>query len=248
MKKSFLFLMLAGGLTAAAQVDQTQANTNTNTTSHTTMNQDHWNKNADGTYRLLSTGDYSAYSAPSHVQLYFTRDYPTVNTTVNWMPIGEYWRASYNDAGRYSHVFYTSSGDNFMVALPVTQSWVPDDVITAASNMYGGSVYDITMLKGYNNANVYQVRFLNGNEITSEWLNDQGVKVTEYYRTEELDKMHHHHMYNPGQNQTQLNLNTTEGSGSEIKEMKIKTEGDETKIKIETEDGKKTKTKIKNDQ
>lgn len=267
MKKSFFFMLLvAGGMSVSAQDTTDQQNTNqTNqtTTTQTDMNSTNVNmnntttdysnmNNTNGTtYTLLSTGDYSAYSAPSHVQLYFTRDYPTVGTSVNWMPIGEWWRASYNDNGRYTHVFYTNAGDHYTVALPVTQTWVPDAVVSAASNMYGARVYDISALHRLNNSDVYVVRFLDNGTLQSEWLDETGVKVTEYYRTDDMNNVNGtinntntNLNVNSELNSTQ-NYNSTDANGSNVEKMKIKVEDDETKIKTKTVDGEKTKTKNK---
>jgi hypothetical protein len=218
MKKSILMMMMvAGSFAALAQDDSTLNGMNGGTNSNT----------------LTSSGNYSAYTAPSNVQMYLYRDYPGV-VNVTWTPMNEYWRASYNNMGRYDHVYYTTSGDHYMVTLPVTSTWVPDEVVSAAGNLFGANVYDITTLKGSDGNPIYQVRFLDNGVLRSEWINDGGVKVTEYYRIDTDDNT--------------SNMNTNSNMNSEMNtqsgEVKTKTKTENMKVKTETENG-KTKTKIK---
>lgn len=244
MKKGFfLMMLLAAGMSVMAQVTTT-----TTTTSTTSMN----NTMDNNSIILLSTGDYSAYSAPSNVQLYFNRDYPMVNTTVNWMPVGDYWRATYNNNGRYSHVFYTSNGDHYLVNLPVTASYVPDDIITASATTHPGTVYDINTLKAWDGSNVYQIRYIENGTVTSQFIDDNGNTVTDYWRTEDMQKkMDERHMqmmqmHMQDTDMKNMNMNGMDMNGSKIEKMKIKNDGKETKIKTEYKDGKETKTKVKN--
>lgn len=243
MKKCFLLAAFAAGtLGAMAQVD-VEARTNTNNGT---------------TVTLLSTGDYSAYAAPSNVQMYFTRDYPTVSTNVNWMPVGEWWRATYNDKGFYTHTFYTTAGEHFLINLPKTTTWVPEDVVMAASNMHPGSLYDITTLKAWDGSEVYAVRHLEDGEIKTHFVDASGNTV-EYYRTEEMDKKMKHHkmehhdkmmMHDKDKMKHEKNEMKHEHHGVDadnIKEMKIKSDEDGTKVKIETKDGKEIKKKYDKD-
>lgn len=228
MKKGFFMMMLlAGGISAMAQVTAT-----TTTTTSTTYPD-------NNTVVLLSSGDYSAYSAPANVQLYFNRDYPTVVSTVNWMPVGDYWRATYNDNGRYSHVFYKPNGDHYLVNLPVTASWVPDDVIASTATKHPGTIYDINTLKAWDGSNVYQVRYIDNGTVTSELIDENGNVVTDYWRTEEMQKkMDERYM--------QMHMHDMDMNNSEIEKMKIKTDEDGTKIKTEYKDGTETKKKVDN--
>jgi hypothetical protein len=219
MKKSILMMMMVAGSFAALAQE-------TGTSSSTTEN---------GT--LTSSGNYSAYTAPSNVQMYLYRDYPGV-VNVTWTPMNEYWRATYNNMGRYDHVYYTTSGDHYLVTLPVTSTWVPDEVVSAAGNLFGANVYDITTLRGSDGNPIYQVRFLDNGVLRSEWINDGGVKVSEYYRIDTDD--------NASNMNTNSNLNTTTNTdmNNQSGEVKTKLKTENMKVKTETENG-KTKTKVK---
>lgn len=235
MKKCFLLVAFAAvGVGAMAQVD-VEAKTNLNNGT---------------TVTLLSTGDYSAYSAPSNVQMYFNRDYPSVSTNVNWMPVGEWWRASYNDKGYYTHTFYTSAGDHYLINLPVTTTWVPEDVILATSTKHPGNLYDISTVKSWDGSDIYAVRYLEDGEIKTHFVDASGAMV-EYYRTEEMDQkmkersMQHH---NKMMMHHKDGMNGNGVQADNIKEMKIKSDDEGTKMKIETKDGKEIKRKTEHDQ
>lgn len=216
MKKTLIaMLLMAGSFGVVAQ--------DTTTTLNTTM---------------TSSSNYSAYSAPANIQMYMTRDYPTA-VNVTWTPVSEYWRATYNNMGRYNHVYYMPNGDHYTVTLPVTSTWVPDEMISRAGTLYGTNIYDIIALKGANGGTVYQVRFLDNGVLKTEWIDETGMKITEYYRTDEANTTSVNTNVNTN---TSTELNTT--TETQTGEVKTKVETGTMKIKSETENG-KTKTKVK---
>ncbi|MBA2744902.1 MAG: hypothetical protein H0U44_01635 [Flavisolibacter sp.] len=210
MKKTMLSLLLAGSCGAAlAQVTQSGDTTRTNVYNTTNYNMDH-QKNQHTFLRdtMTTTADYSAYgttsaAVPMSVQGYFDRDYPTAGT-VTWRTKGDWYHATYNNQGRYSHVYYNQAGKSFTVALPVTQNYVPDDIVMRVSNMYGDLVYDIATIKGAQGKDLYHVRTLENGQLRSQWIGDDGSTITDPYRNEDTSTEHTNQM-NSNQQQSQQN-------------------------------------------
>jgi hypothetical protein len=206
MKKTFLALLLAGSCGAAvAQVTQTTDSTknqNQTQTQTQTMNQTqtnpNWNANVNTTTTIqgnqhkvhqntmTTTGEYSAYGTtsatiPSTVQVYFDRDYPNAGA-VTWRKKGDWYYATYNKMGRYNHVYYNERGDTYTVALPVTQNFVPDDIVMKVGNMFGDMVYDIATIKGQNGQNIYHIRTIEGDQLKSNWVGEDGATIADPFR------------------------------------------------------------------
>jgi hypothetical protein len=104
-------------------------------------------------YKSGPTNSNSTYKTPEPIQVNFQTYYPEA-TMVTWEPNGEWWRATYKGDNRITHVYYSSTPYylehpvNYKVTLPVTNTFVPDRVITAAINSYGDNLYSITTMKG----------------------------------------------------------------------------------------------------
>lgn len=184
---------------------------------------------------LSTYGTYSAYGvyAPDYIQSYVVRDYPT-SSNVMWRQRGDWWEAYYLDqTGMPQHVYYNTPGNTFMVALPVKQTFVDDQVTHDAINLFGPSVYDITMMKGSMGQDVYQVRLLDNGVLRTEYMNPDGTKTIDVYRVETSPM-----------NSVDMNVapvTTTDES------MDTNTSG-KSKIKIKNDDGTETKIKTKNGQ
>jgi hypothetical protein len=129
---------------------------------------------------MTSSSSYNAYAVPSTVQMYFTRDYPSA-TNVNWMRENDWWRASYNDNGRYMHVYYDQAGNHFLVNRPVAITSVPNEIFTAAGNKWGDRVYSITTMTGLEGKTVYHVHLLRNEERISKWLDANGNEIPIQY-------------------------------------------------------------------
>lgn len=129
---------------------------------------------------MNTENSYSVYAAPSTVQLYFARDYPAA-TNVTWKQENDWWKASYNMNGRYTHVYYNESGNNFVVNTPVAKTAVPDDIFVAANNIWKDDVYSITTMTGLEGKTVYHVHLLENGERTSEWLDADGKQIPIQY-------------------------------------------------------------------
>jgi hypothetical protein len=129
---------------------------------------------------MTTTSSYNAYATPSYVQTYFMKDYPTV-TNVNWVQDSEWWRATYNDNGRFVHVYYNDRGDHFLVNRPVAITSVPDNIFSAASDKWGDRVYSITTMTGLEGKTVYHVHLLKNEERISKWLDASGNEIPIQY-------------------------------------------------------------------
>ncbi|HEX6332920.1 MAG TPA: hypothetical protein VFZ78_01770 [Flavisolibacter sp.] len=218
MKKAILSLLFIGASYAIfAQVD----------TSTSTMN------NTSAT--LTTTANYQAFgtqiTAPTYVETYFIRDYPTA-TEVMWWEAGDWYHATYNNNGRYNHVYYNTNGSTFTVALPVTQNYVPDDVINKAGSMYGPMIYDITTMHWKDDADIYQVRLLQNGTLVSEWIDANGNKIADPFvtHTTTVDTMSPNTLQ-PVDKNTEIKIKTENADGTEtktkIKDGKVKTKTDD---------------------
>lgn len=154
------------------------------------MNSDSMRNNAMRTNDTLSTNRaYSAYgitsaNVPSNIQMYFQRDNPSA-TNVTWQQNGDWYQGTYNHNGHYSHVYYNRTGATYTVSLPVTETYVPDDIINKVSNMYGPTIYDVTTLKSNTDSskNIYQVRVIENGQLRAQWINEDGSSVTDPFRS-----------------------------------------------------------------
>jgi hypothetical protein len=136
MKKTILAIILAGSSAAICAQDTTN------------MNNTRMDSAQNTTGVQTSTGDYSAYAnMPPSIQRNFQAQYPGV-TNAQWQPTyNGFWRASYMQNGQWMNVNYSPRGESFMVALPVLQSSVPAEIVSKAMDLYGGNVYDISLVK-----------------------------------------------------------------------------------------------------
>lgn len=138
MKKTILAMFLAGSSAAVCAQDTTTMN-NTRTDSAQNM-----------TGAQTSTGNYSAYGTanmPTMIQRNFQAQYPGA-TNAQWQQTyNGFWRATYQQNGQLMSIHYAPNGESFMVALPVMQSSIPQDVVNRALELYGNNLYDITLVK-----------------------------------------------------------------------------------------------------
>lgn len=103
-----------------------------------------------------TTVNYTS-QVPMVIRTNFQTSNPTV-TQVTWMPMStDYWYASYMTTNnRITRVYYNtqpwymyepSRNEGFKVALPVLNTYVPEDVITSAIKTYGNDLFSITARK-----------------------------------------------------------------------------------------------------
>lgn len=247
MKKIFLSAVLAASswMVFAQDTTQQQMNSSTNQNNNTSSNQ---------MYNTTTTSNYSAYGIPNYVQMNFQTQHPNVSNLTWTSPTADWYHGYYSDAnGRYTHVYYSTDPYynvqyypervvGYIVALPVLQTYVPDQVITAATNLYKQNLYDITALKGKDSQEVYQVRVQDNGELKSMWMDANGTAVTDYWRTDEQMNMTDVNTSTSTDTNAAMDNNSMNNMNNNSK-TKTKTKMDNgSEIKTKTKDG-KTKTK-----
>jgi hypothetical protein len=261
MKKILLSaaLMASGSLLFAQDSLTHNMNNNNPTTNQqmsTTTNQS-MNQNAN----LNTTSNYNAYGIPNYVQMNFQTQYPNASNLTWTAPTADWYHGYYSDAnGRYTHVYYSTDPYynvqyypervvGYTVALPVLQTWVPDAVITTATNLYKQNLYDIAAMKGNNNTEMYVVRVLDNGELKSMYMDNSGTAVTDFIRTEEqpntTDVNSSMSTDTNAMDNNSMNSNTDNSSINTNTDAKVKTKtkmSDGSEIKTKTKNG-KTKTK-----
>jgi hypothetical protein len=136
--------------------------------------------NRDTNITMLSTGNYAAYgnatSVPSNLQTSLQQTYPSAfNPT--WQQAGDWYRASFNNMNRNMMVYYAPNGNNYTVALPVVQSFVPEEIITKALGMYGSNIYSINRVRSASGTDAYQVTVIEGGVSRTEFIGEDGSTV-----------------------------------------------------------------------
>lgn len=134
-------------------------------------------------YKSQATGTYNAYSIPEPIKINFQSNYgdPTIAT---WHPMNGWMHATYRTTdGRITHVYYSTQPYylvpvpdrvvDFKISLPVTNTFVPEDVIATAINRYGGSLYSITKLMTADNQDAYQVSLLENGTMRTVIMNHE---------------------------------------------------------------------------
>jgi hypothetical protein len=202
----------------------TGANPGTTSGSVGTNQSGTWNNNQTGTGSLnddqpttnTSTGNYSAYNAnaysnittvPSYIQYSFTQAYPMANN-VSWQQSTDWYRATYLVNGRNMHVYYGPNGSSYALALPVIQSYVPEEVISKAMSMHGNNLYSITGGKSVDGQEIYHVTLMDNGETRTEWMSADGSTVANAYRTDDANAA-----LDPSMNNGQMNNNQQMNNG-----------------------------------
>lgn len=134
-------------------------------------------------YRV-TTETNPAYSVPAFIRADFETKNPGM-TVISWEPLyvwdpsTVWWRATYNNNNRLTHIYYNSAGLNYSVALPVLQTFVPEEVVSAAISHYGNNIYGITKMKSGDETDVYLVRFMENGSLKTIWMDADGIAVNE---------------------------------------------------------------------
>jgi hypothetical protein len=246
MKKILLATVFAAGSFVMFAQDKTTNQTNpTNTT--------------DPVYSTNSTGTYNAYGVPDYVIWDLRNDYPDA-TDIMWQQGTTDWYHGYFlRNGRYTNMYYSTDPyynvqyypervTGVSVALPVLQTYVPDDVVNTAVNMYKQNLYDITAMKGSDRQDIYQVRILENGQVRSVYMDPSGASVTDIYWKEPEMNM------NMQNNLTTTDANAAMDNSNMNTNTKTKTKtiySDGTKVIQKTKNGKtkvKTSNNTQNDQ
>lgn len=183
MKKIALTLLLAGGSIAvfAQETDTTKKpktiiDSTQGWRADTMMNRDMNRTNINDT--MSSSGDYNAYRAlniPTTVTRNFQASYPNVSDARWSKSYNGDWRVVYRYNGQNMNMYYSNRGESYMVALPVLQNMVPEEVVNKALELYGMNIYDVTRLKSVDSTmDVYQVRTLANGQLRTDVISADG--------------------------------------------------------------------------
>lgn len=202
MKKTILSLLLTScSFMVFAQIDTTRQNTdstkrdttniyNQNVTGNTDSMGVTNNNNPDTSTSVSSYPAYGTTSVaiPYRAQVNLQRDYPMVTAnSITWTQQGEWYHGTYMNNGRYSHIYYDDRGNTWTVAMPVVQSYVPDDILSKATTMFGPMIYDVTTLKGDSaHTTIYQIRTIENGQVKAQWIGEDGSTILDPFRTEEV--------------------------------------------------------------
>jgi hypothetical protein len=262
MKRTFLAMIMLGSTcalfaqnTQTGTTTNTSTNTNTSINSNTNTNNNQWNtttnSNLNTTNTMTSTGTYSAYgtatsvNVPSNVQYTFQTNYPMAGSNVTWQQVSpEWWRASYGTPGQYTNVMYNQAGQSFLVAVPVMQTYVPQEVVDKAYQMHGITLYDIHAMRGSNGQDWYTVRYLDNGTIQTEKINADGTA----YMDMNMNTMNSSSTNAAMDNSTNATNTTTTTDNTTTTDMNVdqSANGGKTKVKVKNANGEGTKTKYKN--
>lgn len=136
------------------------------------------------TYRAT---DMNTYAVPVTIQTNFQATYPTA-TQVTWQPMNDWWYATYTtDHRRISRVYYNTQpyylyhNENYQIALPITNNYVPSEVIDQAVGQYGTDLYSITAVKIDTTENMaYQVTLIKGGLSERVVMNGSGLAMNNH--------------------------------------------------------------------
>jgi len=138
-------------------------------------------------YKVQTTGSDKTYIVPELIRPSVQTSYPDA-TMVTWQPTTGWWSATDKvENNRVIHAYYSTQpyylekgrDVNYIVALPVINTYVPESVITAAINSYGTTLYSITKIKAANNDEVYQVGLMENGTAKTVWMNSESVVYTD---------------------------------------------------------------------
>lgn len=205
------------------------------------------NLSSIGTYSALGT---SVAALPSMVQMRFNSDFPTTaNTAYSWSQYGDWFHTHYVNNGRATHYFYNARGDGYSLALPVIQTYVPEEIIDKALQKYGANLYSVSMVKVGDGSSAYQLGLIEKGQMRTVHLKEDGSSVEQIWRIEE-DTLSttdaNAAMDGSGTTTTtEMTTATETPATSDEKETKMKWKENGVKTKIKSGDG---KTKIKQKQ
>jgi len=123
------------------------------------------------------------YTVPPTIQGKFQVTYPNA-TMVTWQPMSDWWYASYKENNRITNVYYNTQeyylirDENYVMTLPILNTFVPEEVITNAVNTYGTDLYSITALKpDSSNNTMYHITFIKNGTMQMAVMNGSGMAV-----------------------------------------------------------------------
>jgi hypothetical protein len=165
-------------------VNNNMNNTPANSTLNSNTMPENSNPNMKGTLNSTTANASYSVSVPTSVQTSFTTAYPAAGTAV-WSQSGDWYRARYMENGKLMEASYREDGKTFTrPASPIMRTYVPEETVSKALEMYGMNVYAIAGSKGTDGQMRYNVTIIENGQSRTEWMNEDGSAVTNPYRTE----------------------------------------------------------------
>jgi hypothetical protein len=141
-------------------------------------------------YTVRAPGSDNTYLVAEPLHTNFRTDHPGV-TLRAWEPVSGWWYSTYKEENnRITYLYYSTQpyylvpvpgrDVNYKVALPVSNSYIPETVIALAIDRYGTSLYSITTIMGNNNEMVYQVGLLENGNLRTVWMNPEPTVFTSF--------------------------------------------------------------------
>ncbi|HEY0678423.1 MAG TPA: hypothetical protein VGD17_09055 [Chitinophagaceae bacterium] len=158
-------------------------NRNPTGTPANSANQNTMNGNS-GTVATASGNASYSVTVPASVQTTFTAAYPAAGK-VSWHQSGDWYRVRYMENGQLMEGIYREDGKSFTrQASPILKTFVPQEAVSKALDIYGINVYSIARAKGTAGQDVYNVTVIENGQTRTEWMNEDGSTVMTPYRTE----------------------------------------------------------------
>ena len=136
-------------------------------------------------YTVRPPGSVNTYIIAEPIPTNFRTAHPGVTLTT-WEPVSGSWYSTYKEENnRITYLYYSTQpyylvpvpgrDVNYKVALPVSNTYIPEKVIAVAIDRYGASLYSITTIKAANNDMVYQVALLENGNLRTVWMNPEST-------------------------------------------------------------------------
>lgn len=153
MKRIFASLLLVAGLGMKTMAQTPVPVSNPEPVYSTTSTP----ANPDYNTNMTPMNTSTTVVVPMYTEQSFRMAYPNASRTT-WYRVNDDWyRVAYLDNGPWITLGYNTRGESYPISLPVLQTAVPDNVVNAVLNRFGG-VYDITETVGSDLQTQYMVR------------------------------------------------------------------------------------------
>ena len=141
-------------------------------------------------YTVRPPGSDNTYLIAEPIHTNLQAAYPGVTMTA-WEPKSGWWYSTYKEENnRITYTIYSTQpyylvavpgrDMNYKVALPVSNTYIPETMIAIAIDRYGASLYSITTIKAANNDMVYQAGLLENGNLRTVWINPETTVFTSF--------------------------------------------------------------------
>jgi hypothetical protein len=129
-----------------------------------------------------STTVVTTVNVPVSIQGSFTAAYPSA-ADVKWSQSGDWYRARYRENGQIMQISYREDGKTLtMPAAPVLRTFVPEEIVSKAIDVYGMNIYAIGKTRGQDGQDLYNVTVIENGQSKTEWMNADGTTAMTPHR------------------------------------------------------------------